>query len=175
MKTIITHLFHLINLFDLAKGEIFKPLLIASFVNLCLVQGSGVGLDGRGQDHSATKPTDSPSQNWLQCFYTNVSVKEMFRRWSVKALPFCKVILLFLHPSPRELPQCSRFLSMSSDRRRPCCGTGMAVLDAGEGDELCLFCILPLAGTPQAAGETTQSLGFLWVIPLLISHKNLSC
>lgn len=57
-----------INLLDLAKGEILKLFLITPFVNLYLAQGSGVGLHGRAQDHSAAKPTDSPSENQPQCF-----------------------------------------------------------------------------------------------------------
>lgn len=87
----------------------------------------------------------------------------------MKALLFGRGILLFLHPRHTELPQCAVCVHEQCDSRHPCCGA------AGEGAGLCLFCILPLGSIPQAAGGATQSLGFLWVIPVLISHTNPGC
>lgn len=40
----------------LAKGGVFEPFFITQFVNLYLAQGSEVGLDGKAQDQSVTKP-----------------------------------------------------------------------------------------------------------------------
>lgn len=182
MKTVITHLSHLSNLFDLATGEDLK-----TFPNNPICKSKSVpcprlwGLAGWQRTRSlCTKHTDSPPENWPQCFYTEVSAKGMFRRLSVKAVPFWRVILLFLQPSHRELPQCSHFLSMSREWWKRallwhwfgcagCWGRCLLVM----GFVCSAFC--PWGALPKQLERPHSPLAFLWVIPLLIPHTNLSC
>lgn len=94
----------------------------------------------------------------------------MFRGSSVKALPFCRAILLFLHPSHGEIPQCCCSLSLSSEGGHPCWALCWVWGKVPAAAGFCLFYILPAGGTPQAATE-----GFLWVTPLLTFLTNPDC